>query len=48
MVFVRQIAAGRKVTVLHQGSVLCEGPVDAVQNDERVIEVYLGRKHKHH
>ena len=47
MVFVRQIAAGRKVTVLHQGTVLCEGPVDEVQNDERVIEVYLGRKHKH-
>lgn len=43
MVFVRQIA--RKVTVLHQGSVLCEGTVDEVQNDERVIEVYLGRKH---
>jgi urea transport system ATP-binding protein len=42
MVFVRQIA--RKVTVLHQGSVLCEGPVDEVQNDERVVEVYLGRK----
>jgi urea transport system ATP-binding protein len=44
MVFVRQISAGRKVTVLHQGSVLCEGPVDEVQSDERVIEVYLGRK----
>lgn len=44
MVFVRQIA--RKVTVLHQGSVLCEGSVDQVQNDERVIEVYLGRKHE--
>jgi urea transport system ATP-binding protein len=44
MVFVRQIA--RKVTVLHQGSVLCEGSVDEVQNDERVIEVYLGRKKK--
>jgi urea transport system ATP-binding protein len=42
MTFVRQIA--RKVTVLHQGSVLCEGSVDEVQNDERVIEVYLGRK----
>ena len=48
MVFVRQIAAGRKVTVLHQGSVLCEGAVDAVQNNEKVIEVYLGRKSKHH
>jgi urea transport system ATP-binding protein len=44
MVFVRQISAGRKVTVLHQGSVLCEGPVDEVQSNERVIEVYLGRK----
>jgi urea transport system ATP-binding protein len=32
--------------VLHQGHVLCEGPVDQVQNDERVIEVYLGRKSK--
>ncbi len=42
MVFVRQIA--RKVTVLHQGHVLCEGSVDDVQNNERVIEVYLGRK----
>ena len=45
MVFVRQIAT--KVTVLHQGHVLCEGTVDEVQNDERVIEVYLGRSKKH-
>ncbi len=44
MVFVRQIA--RKVTVLHQGTVLCEGTVDEVQNNERVVEVYLGRKHE--
>ena len=44
MTFVRQIA--RKVTVLHQGHVLCEGTVDEVQNDERVKEVYLGRKKK--
>lgn len=44
MTFVRQIAS--KVTVLHQGTVLCEGTVDAVQGDERVIEVYLGRKKK--
>lgn len=42
MVFVRQIAT--KVTVLHQGTVLCEGSVDEVQNDARVREVYLGRK----
>lgn len=45
MVFVRQIAT--KVTVLHQGSVLCEGTVDEVQNNEKVVEVYLGRKHHH-
>ena len=31
------------VTVLHQGSVLAEGSLDQVPNDERVIEVYLGR-----
>lgn len=40
MEFVRQIA--NQVTVLHQGSVLCEGTMDEVQNDPRVIEVYLG------
>ncbi|MBT9314769.1 urea ABC transporter ATP-binding protein UrtD [Leptothoe spongobia] len=40
MEFVRQIA--RQVTVLHEGSVLCEGTMDQVQNDPRVIEVYLG------
>jgi len=39
---VRQIA--RKVTVLHQGTVLCEGPVEEVQGDPRVLEVYLGRR----
>ncbi len=41
MAFVASIA--RKVTVLHEGSVLAEGPLATVQNDERVIEVYLGR-----
>jgi urea transport system ATP-binding protein len=41
MDFVSSIA--KKVTVLHQGSVLAEGTMDEVQNDERVIEVYLGR-----
>jgi urea transport system ATP-binding protein len=39
--FVR--ALGRRVTVLHEGSVLSEGSIDHVQNDPRVIEVYLGR-----
>jgi len=42
MEFVRQIA--RIVTVLHQGSVLCQGDMDEVQNDPRVIEVYLGKQ----
>jgi urea transport system ATP-binding protein len=32
-----------KVTVLHEGSVLAEGRMEEVQNNERVIEVYLGR-----
>jgi urea transport system ATP-binding protein len=41
MEFVRALAT--KVTVLHEGSVLAEGTIDAVQNDPRVIEVYLGR-----
>jgi urea transport system ATP-binding protein len=41
MAFVEKIA--RKVTVLHEGSVLAEGPMDQVHNDPRVIEVYLGR-----
>lgn len=42
MEFVRQIA--RQVTVLHEGSVLFEGTMDQVQNDPKVIEVYLGRE----
>lgn len=41
MEFVRDL--GARVTVLHEGSVLSEGTVDHVQNDPRVIEVYLGR-----
>ena len=32
-----------RVTVLHEGSVLAEGSLDAIQNDQRVIDVYLGR-----
>jgi urea transport system ATP-binding protein len=43
MTFVRQIARDGRVTVLHQGTVLCEGKFDEVQADERVREVYLGR-----
>jgi urea transport system ATP-binding protein len=41
MHFVRALDV--KVTVLHEGSVLAEGPLDAVSADARVIDVYLGR-----
>lgn len=40
MDFVKLIA--NKVTVLHQGRLLSEGSIDQVQNDPRVIDVYLG------
>ena len=41
MTFVRDLDV--RVTVLHEGSVLAEGPLDQVSADERVIDVYLGR-----
>src|SRR6202044_265446 len=41
MTFVREL--GVKVTVLHEGTVLAEGTIDQVSENERVIEVYLGR-----
>ncbi len=40
MEFIRSIA--KKVTVLHEGSVLAEGSMDFIQNDEKVRRVYLG------
>ena len=40
MDFVRALSS--RVTVLHQGSVLAEGNMDQVQNDPKVVEVYLG------
>src|SRR5688572_8869120 len=43
MAFVKQIAREGQVTVLHQGTVLCEGKFDEVQADQQVREVYLGR-----
>ncbi len=44
MEFVRHFA--KKVTVMHEGTVLCEGPMLQVQNDPRVVEVYLGREER--
>ncbi|WP_306477439.1 urea ABC transporter ATP-binding protein UrtD [Methyloversatilis sp.] len=40
MDFVKRIA--HKVTVMHQGKILAEGSMDKVQNDPKVIDVYLG------
>ncbi|MEI7443601.1 MAG: urea ABC transporter ATP-binding protein UrtD [Burkholderiales bacterium] len=40
MEFVERIAD--KVTVMHQGKILAEGPMAKVQADPRVIDVYLG------
>jgi urea transport system ATP-binding protein len=40
MKFVESIA--HRVTVLHQGKVLAEGSMDAIQNNPQVKEVYLG------
>ncbi len=41
MTFVRDLNV--KVTVLHEGTVIAEGSIDQVSEDQRVIEVYLGR-----
>ena len=41
MDFVARIAD--RVTVLHEGHVLAEGSMEQVQNNEQVIEVFLGR-----
>jgi urea transport system ATP-binding protein len=44
MKFVAQLTEGRKtVTVLHEGAVLAEGLLADVQNNDKVVEVYLGR-----
>jgi urea transport system ATP-binding protein len=41
MTFVRELDV--KVTCLHEGSVLAEGTIDQVSQNQRVVEVYLGR-----
>jgi urea transport system ATP-binding protein len=53
MEFVRQLSAGlgsqkeNRVTVLHEGHVLCEGSMAEVQKDPQVIAVYLGNEEQH-
>ena len=42
MEFIRRLDSN--VTVLNQGSVLCEGSMDQIQSDPKVIEVYLGKQ----
>ena len=41
MEFIRRLDSN--VSVLNQGTVLCEGKMDTIQNDKKVIDVYLGR-----
>ena len=41
MEFIRRLDSN--VSVLNQGTVLCEGTMDTIQNDKKVIDVYLGR-----
>ena len=46
MKFIHALTHGnpaKKVTVLHEGSVLAEGSLADVQRNEKVVEVYLGR-----
>jgi urea transport system ATP-binding protein len=46
MTFVRQIAM--RVTVLHEGKKLCQGTIQEVQRNPKVIEVYLGQDREDH
>jgi urea transport system ATP-binding protein len=41
MEFVRNFA--KRVTVMNEGNILCEGTMERIQNDPKVIEAYLGR-----
>ena len=42
MEFIRRLESD--VTVLNQGTVLCEGKMEKIQNNPKVIEVYLGKQ----
>jgi len=45
MTFIRQIA--QRVTVLHFGRVFAQDSIDAIVDDPRVAEIYLGKRHVH-
>ena len=45
MEFVRQVA--QRVTVLHLGRIFAQGSIDAITQDDRVAEIYLGQAHGH-
>jgi branched-chain amino acid transport system permease protein len=42
MEFVRTL--GGHVTVLHQGEIFAEGDIDMLRADDRVLDIYLGRR----
>lgn len=44
MDFVRRFS--KQVTVMHEGKVLCEGTMEDIQQNEKVVEIYLGREEK--
>ena len=47
MEFIKTLDAN--VTVLHQGQVFAEGDIDTLRQDERILDIYLGRrKHVQH
>ncbi|MFM0336305.1 ABC transporter permease subunit [Paraburkholderia fungorum] len=47
MEFIKTLNAN--VTVLHQGQVFAEGDIDTLRQDERILDIYLGRrKHVRH
>lgn len=43
MSFVRSLDV--ETTVLHEGAVFTSGPLEEIRRDERVLDIYLGRKH---
>lgn len=45
MAFVRQVA--QRVTVLHLGRIFARGDLEAILQDEKVAEIYLGKTHAH-